>query len=184
MSGEPGVGQFEVSSGSAFMDAANDAQAAESAPNPSTIEAEEESTEEETSDDEVEEDEVDTDDEEAGEGEEAEESDDEDEGEAEDDDEEPEEDTDDDTEKPSKKKPKTYSVTASDGSQVKLKDDATVKIKVDGSFQRVAVSDLVSNYNGHVKYDELIRRSAEAESKASEKLDQIKVEDEMIRDSV
>lgn len=58
-------------------------------------------------------------------------------------------------------KPKVHTATLPDGTQVKLTDDATVKIKVDGKFQRVAVKDLTSAYNGNVKHDELIRRGAE-----------------------
>jgi len=109
----------------------------------------------------------DEDDEEESDTEEDEEDSDEDEDEEEleeevfEDEEEDSEGDDEDEEEEKPTKAKVYTATLPDGSQVKLTDEATVKIKVDGKFQRVAVKDLTSAYNGNVKHDELIRRGAE-----------------------
>lgn len=60
-----------------------------------------------------------------------------------------------------KVEPASYTATLASGAQVKLADDTTLKLKVDGKFQRVSVKDLTSEYNGRIKYDEQIRRNAE-----------------------
>lgn len=104
--------------------------------------------------------------EEEDEGSEEEDEDGDEDPESEDEEEEDEEEEDDEDTKEAKSKdttPKVYTATLPDGSQVKLTDDATVKIKVDGKFKRVPVRELASSYNGGVKHDELIRRTSETE---------------------
>lgn len=68
-------------------------------------------------------------------------------------------------------KPKLYTATLEDGTQVKVPDNATIKLKVDGKFQRIPVKDLASGYNGQVKYDELIRRSSETQKELEQRLE-------------
>lgn len=67
-------------------------------------------------------------------------------------------------------KVKHFTATLDDGSQVKLTNSSTLKVKVDGKFKRVAVQDLVSDYNGRIKHDELIRRASENEKELTRKL--------------
>lgn len=159
--GNTSVAEFEVQTGDSFMAAASDAQ--------SGSESEEKEAEaiEEESDESA-----------AQETQEASDEDEDTEGEESDTEQEPEESSE------PKAKSKTYSLTMEDGAQVKVQDDATLKIKVDGSYKRVSVSDLVRDYNGQIKYDELIRRSAESEKEAKTQLDAIKAEDEQLREQV
>lgn len=160
--GRTSVEEFEVSTGGSFMDAANDAQAEGAADG-----AEEEVSKSATDD---------TPEEEDGDSEELEASDEESE---EDDSEEGE-----DEEAKPKASSKKYAITDAEGAQVKVDDSSTVKIKVDGSYERVSVADLVQNYNGRIKHDELIRRSAEAEKAAEARLAEIQAEDSSVRESL
>lgn len=74
--------------------------------------------------------------------------------------------------------PKVHKLTLEDGSQIEIKDNATIKMKVDGRYKRLSVADLKSNYNGKIKHDELIRTTSEAKKKATKELDRIKNETE------
>lgn len=75
-------------------------------------------------------------------------------------------------------KPKDYRLTLADGSQVKVSDDTTIKIKENGKFVRISVRDLVQDRNGKVKHDELIRRGAEKEKQLRLKVDEITAREE------
>lgn len=95
----------------------------------------------------------------------------------------PDEEEDDETEeKPQKKTEdeshpiKSYKATLEDGTQVELKDNTSLKLKVDGKYKRVTIKDLKDNYNGNVKHDELIRRSSAAEKASISRLSQINAE--------
>lgn len=128
--------------------------------------------------------------EEEGEDEEPEGEEDDSEGEGEDDDEEEEsededeEDDSDDSDKKGRKSAKKHTLTLPDGSQVKVTDDTTFKIKVDGRFQRVSLQDLTSNYNGQIKHDELIRRSSEKERALNERLVATERQERALKESV
>lgn len=98
--------------------------------------------------------------------------------------EEEEEEADEEEEEVKAKPSKLHTMTLEDGSQVKVSDEALIKIKVDGRFEKVKFSDLKSGYNGKVKSDEIIRRSSEAQKEAQSRLDAIKQEDERIRGHV
>jgi hypothetical protein len=168
MSGDKSINEFLVTA-SPFMEVVEDTE--KEIAQAKASEAEEDSDEEE----EEELDEEATDDEE-GEEEDSEEA---DEEEEDDDDEDEEEEEEEPEEKP---KSKLYTATLPDGSQVKLTDNATVKIKVNGKFQRVAVGDLTSAYNGNIKHDELIRRSAEKTKELETRLSIEKAESEKARE--
>jgi hypothetical protein len=108
----------------------------------------------------------------------------EEEGEEEDDEDEVEEDEEEEGEAPEREAssdaPKKHRVTLDDGSQIELLDNATIKMKVNGQFKRVSVKDLRDSYNGGVKHDEMIRRSAEAEKKAEDRIAKADAEDARI----
>ena len=161
MSDKPSVAEFTTVSDNSFMTAVDEAVEAQPA---SKLEPEpdDELGEDSEADDEesrLEDSEADTDDSEDT----GEDSDEEQDDESEDDGEESDEES---PEEPVKK----YKATLADGTQVEVADDTTVKLKVDGKFQRVPLKDLKDNYNGAIKHDELIRRSAEANKELSERV--------------
>lgn len=77
---------------------------------------------------------------------------------------------------------KQYTATLEDGSQVKLQDNATIKLKVDGKFKRVSLRDLASDFNGRVKHDELIRRGAEKSKQLESQVLRLEGESKRARD--
>jgi hypothetical protein len=169
------LGEFEVSS-TVFLDAVQDQLEAES-----RKEAEQPTEEGDTPEPEEKEE---------GESEESEEGTESDEVEEElepgdeSDEEEPQEEDEEEDDEGEKKPSKAQTLTLPDGAQYKVTDDATIKIKVDGRYEKVSVGDLKQNYNGKVKSDEIIRRSSEAQKAAETKLAAIKAEDEQIRGHV
>lgn len=64
-------------------------------------------------------------------------------------------------EEPQPIKAKAYRLTSPDGEQVKVKDDHTIKIKSNGKFERVKLSELIEDRGARVKSDELRRRESE-----------------------
>lgn len=56
---------------------------------------------------------------------------------------------------------KNYRLTLPDGSQVKVTDDATFKIKENGKFVRRSVQELIQAQNENIKNDEIRRRESE-----------------------
>lgn len=77
--------------------------------------------------------------------------------------------------------PKKHRFTLEDGSQIEILDNASFKMKVDGKFKRVSIRELKENYNGDIKHDEMIRRSAEAEKAAQARLSEMEAEEKRVR---
>lgn len=162
---DPNIREFETHDNS-FMDAVSDAEA-EALTENLEDDVEESEPEEEEGEEEEQEDDRDAD-----------ESDDDESDDEEEEDEEPDEDEDeeeDDSEAKEKveEEVKTYKATKSDGSQLEIEDDTTLKIKVDGKFKRVSVRELKDNYNGEVKHEELLRRTSEARKRAEAELSEL-----------
>lgn len=67
-------------------------------------------------------------------------------------------------------KPKKIKLTLADGTQVDADTATSLKLKVDGKYQRVTIAELTSDYNGKIKSDELIRRNSELQKEAKQVL--------------
>jgi hypothetical protein len=103
--------------------------------------------------------------------------------EGEDDAEEEEEDDDDGDKEKAEVEPeaKIHVATLPDGSQVDLPDTTTIKIKVDGKFQRISIKDLKTDFNGKVKHSELIRQASESNKTLESKLQSIESENTRVK---
>ena len=98
-----------------------------------------------------------------------------------DDEEQDEEDEGEDDSEKAPRKAKKYLATLSDGTRVDLTDDTTIKIKVNGKFEKVPLETLKEKYNGEVKHEELIRRQSENTKKLESELSRARSETEQVR---